>query len=109
MTVAEDDQIRRLRAQRSNDVGARLMRPRQNVRQEHAKRTQPRADDVFPRRVIVVAVDGSDRRELPQRLEDVRPADVPRMEDVIDGRKEIRDCRRKRSVRVRDDSDAHGI
>jgi len=64
-----------------------------------------------PGALVVVAPDGDDRRKLRERCEDLRPADIPGMEDVRAALQGSQGLGPHETMRVRDDANngSHGI
>jgi hypothetical protein len=96
VTVAEDDHI---------DLFVAQLRP-ENVRQKNPPSADGHPNDVETVGTVVVAWDERDRRDGPQRLDDVRAADVARVQNRVDAFERFERLGPDQPVRVGDDADA---
>ena len=104
MRVPEDEHIARVAREEQ-----RWSRPPQlvavaDVQHEPRDRHGALAGERRVFRIVHVAGDGRDRRNLPQRLENPRSPDVTSVHDQIDAGKHRRDLRPHQAVRIRDQS-----
>ena len=84
VTVTEDDEIRRRFRERRPNRGARLAGAWKDVREKKPQPSDREPNNLQTVRVVIVAANEADRRDLLERGDDVLSADVPGVHDGID-------------------------
>lgn len=107
MTVTEYDQVGGIALQRTRDAWIGAVRAGKNVRQQNMEVAQHHPLDVLTGAVVVVAGNGRDRGDAPQRLQNLFASDVASVQNMVDIREYVGDAFVDAAVGVRDDSDTH--